>query len=204
MAFSPMKQKMNRVKRLVKAKLYNTMICYLLSLIVSVNWRIVVYRALIGLHALATTSLYWHMMKFLTHNDIPMSVVLTGSMEPGFIRGDAVALYTLFDQKPVDVGDIVVWKMTQKPVPIVHRIIEKRIIGDQIGYITKGDANADSDVQLYDNGLVYIQDKDLMATGDFLTPTLGYQTLYYTESLLYRFYYFYNIVSSAIMGYYAG
>ena len=132
------------------------------------------FRGSIMLFAMASTSVYWNMMKFLSYNEIPMTLVLTGSMEPGFIRGDAVAVYSKFHEQHPRIGDIVVWKMTKKPTPIVHRILEKRVIDGQDAYVTKGDANADFDVGIYDNGRTYLHFDELMATAEFNCPALGY------------------------------
>lgn len=45
-------------------------------------------------------------------------------MEPAFQRGDL--LFLALTNTPLRVGDICVFKVRGKPVPIVHRIIELR------------------------------------------------------------------------------
>ena len=70
--------------------------------------------------------MYWNICKFYFGNDIPITVVLTGSMEPGFQRGDIMGVQSWFDNSRIGVGDIVVWSQSKRPVPIVHRILDKR------------------------------------------------------------------------------
>jgi signal peptidase len=44
-------------------------------------------------------------------------------MEPSFYRGDILVL-TLPEEEPIVVGDIVVFKISGRDIPIVHRVIE--------------------------------------------------------------------------------
>lgn len=50
-------------------------------------------------------------------------VITSGSMEPGFHRGDLLVL-SMPHQDPVDVNDICVFKLPGRDVPIVHRVIK--------------------------------------------------------------------------------
>lgn len=58
-----------------------------------------------------------------TGSESPIVVVLSGSMEPAFHRGDLLFL-TNFREEPVRVGDIVVFKVDGRDIPIVHRVIK--------------------------------------------------------------------------------
>ena len=61
------------------------------------------------------------------HNDSPMVVVLSGSMEPGMYRGDILILY----KRPIiEVGDVIVYKIKTDPIPIVHRIASVQEVPD--------------------------------------------------------------------------
>ncbi len=51
-----------------------------------------------------------------------MVVVLSGSMEPGFYRGDILFLH--MPQRPVETGDVVVFNTDGREIPIVHRVIK--------------------------------------------------------------------------------
>lgn len=47
----------------------------------------------------------------------------SGSMEPAFQRGDLLVL-SLPKNEPIQVNDICVFKLPERPVPIVHRVIK--------------------------------------------------------------------------------
>ena len=49
-------------------------------------------------------------------------VVLSGSMEPAFYRGDILFLY--MGNKPFSAGEVVVFNINGRDIPIVHRIIK--------------------------------------------------------------------------------
>lgn len=56
---------------------------------------------------------------------IPSSLrlcILSGSMEPAFQRGDILFLNNQDD--PIRVGEIVVFKIKDRDIPIVHRVLE--------------------------------------------------------------------------------
>lgn len=47
----------------------------------------------------------------------------SGSMEPAFHRGDLLFL-TNYQEEPVRVGEIVVFKVEGRDIPIVHRVLK--------------------------------------------------------------------------------
>ena len=49
-------------------------------------------------------------------------MVLSGSMEPAFYRGDILFLY--MGKKPFSTGEVVVFNINGRDIPIVHRIIK--------------------------------------------------------------------------------
>ena len=49
--------------------------------------------------------------------------VNSGSMEPAFFRGDLLFL-TNHQEEPIKVGDIVVFKIEGRDIPIVHRVLQ--------------------------------------------------------------------------------
>lgn len=49
-------------------------------------------------------------------------VVLSGSMEPGFYRGDI--LFLNMGNSPIRAGEIVVFSLDGRDIPIVHRVIK--------------------------------------------------------------------------------
>lgn len=48
--------------------------------------------------------------------------LFSGSMEPAFFRGDL--LFLTMDDGPFTVGEIIVFQIDGKPIPIVHRILK--------------------------------------------------------------------------------
>lgn len=47
----------------------------------------------------------------------------SGSMEPAFHRGDLLFL-TNYEQEPIRAGEIVVFKVEGRDIPIVHRVMK--------------------------------------------------------------------------------
>lgn len=58
----------------------------------------------------------------MTDTESPVVVVLSGSMEPAFYRGDL--LFLSMPATQLRVGDITVYKVPGAEIPIVHRVIE--------------------------------------------------------------------------------
>lgn len=81
-----------------------------------------------------------------------LNVVVSGSMEPVFYRGDIVAIEKAnllgiqeFNPKDVKVGDIVVYDAKWFNQPVIHRIINITEINGTTMYVIKGDNNNRSD-----------------------------------------------------------
>merc|ERR1712217_309553 len=66
----------------------------------------------------------WKGLMCVTKSESPVVVVLSGSMEPGFHRGDILFL-TLYDEDPIVPGDVVVFQIDGRDIPIVHRTVLK-------------------------------------------------------------------------------
>ena len=63
----------------------------------------------------------WKTLSVITDSPSPIVVVLSGSMEPAFQRGD---LLFLWNRDPrAEVGEIVVYNVRGKDIPIVHRVV---------------------------------------------------------------------------------
>ena len=72
---------------------------------------------------IAASALFiWRGLGVLTNCDSPIVVVLSGSMEPAYYRGDLLLL-THYDT-PIKVGDVVVYELKDQAIPIVHRAIQ--------------------------------------------------------------------------------
>lgn len=67
----------------------------------------------------------WKGLMVLTGSESPIVVVLSGSMEPAFHRGDLLFLTNYSpDDEPIRVGEIVVFKVDGRDIPIVHRVLK--------------------------------------------------------------------------------
>lgn len=115
-----------------------------------------------------------------------LSVVVSGSMEPAFYRGDIVVkenvnTFGIQEFNPytdVHVGDVVVYDATWYSEPVIHRVIDIQEINGSTYYIIKGDNN---DVQdPYPVSPSQIESK-VITIGDSLLiiPKLGYVTLWF-------------------------
>ena len=81
-----------------------------------------------------------------------LNVVVSGSMEPAFYRGDIVAIQKVdllgiheFNPEDVQVGDIVVYNAEWFDQPVIHRIINITEINGTTMYVIKGDNNERAD-----------------------------------------------------------
>ncbi|MBQ9025371.1 MAG: signal peptidase I [Methanobrevibacter sp.] len=81
-----------------------------------------------------------------------LNVVVSGSMEPVFYRGDIVAIEKAdffglheFNASEVEVGDIVVYNAEWFDQPVIHRIIRIAEINGTTMYVIKGDNNNRTD-----------------------------------------------------------
>ncbi|MFQ6088288.1 MAG: signal peptidase I [Candidatus Methanofastidiosia archaeon] len=70
-------------------------------------------------------------------------VVVSGSMEPVYYRGDVVFIKSV-DPSTLQVGDIIVFENPRDDTPIVHRISEI-IEENRLYFVTKGDNNFSED-----------------------------------------------------------
>ena len=70
--------------------------------------------------------------------DMPVVAVESNSMVPVFYKGDILVLKGV-DKSSYGVGDIVVYSVAGRGIPIVHRIVKLNADGS---YQTKGDANS--------------------------------------------------------------
>ncbi len=113
-----------------------------------------------------------------------LNVVVSGSMEPVFYRGDIVVVEKAdffgiqeFDPNTVQVGDIVVYNAVWYNSPVIHRVINITEINGTILYMIKGDNNDVPDP--YYVKADQIRDR-VVTFGDspVVIPKLGYITIF--------------------------
>jgi signal peptidase len=104
----------------------------------------------------------WKALSLYTDSPSPVVVVLSGSMEPIFHRGDLLVLSNR--KKAVDVGDVVVYNVKGRDIPIVHRVIKQHwtdFKGTEKQFLlTKGDNNPADDIELYARGQTFLDRKE--------------------------------------------
>lgn len=128
----------------------------------------------------------WKALSIVTNSHSPVVVVLSGSMEPAFQRGDILFLWNR--QRQNQVGDIVVYEIKGKLIPIVHRVLREHHNLEKQLLLTKGDNNMVDDLGLYAKKQGYLnQATDLVGTVKAYLPKVGYVTILITENKYARF-----------------
>ncbi|BAO41449.1 Signal peptidase complex catalytic subunit SEC11 [Kluyveromyces marxianus] len=152
------------------------------------NLRLELTRLLSLAYVLSSSFMFWMGLSLFTDCHSPIVVVLSGSMEPAFQRGDILFLWN--KNKVNNVGDVVVYEVSGKSIPIVHRVIKQHqdeSSGEQL-LLTKGDNNHGDDVPLYTRGKYYLnKKKDVVGTVKGYLPQLGYVTIWISENKIAKF-----------------
>ena len=159
---------------------------------------------------LSTAFMLWKSLSVISNSPSPIVVVLSGSMEPAFQRGDLLFLWNRDHQ--AEVGEIVVYNVKDKDIPIVHRVVRSYkpvaaanvgtryvdalrgqglpLTGPQSGtlkapspqLLTKGDNNIADDTELYARGQSYLDRKeDIIGSVRGYVPGVGYVTIMLSE-----------------------
>lgn len=133
---------------------------------------------IVNLALIVTSALViWKSLMLVTGSESPVVVVLSGSMEPGFQRGDI--LFLNLGTKPVRAGEIVVFNVKGRDIPIVHRVIKvhERRNADRIDILTKGDNNYGDDRVLYAKGQQWLNKEHIMGRAVGYLPYVGMVTI---------------------------
>ncbi|XP_044486853.1 signal peptidase complex catalytic subunit SEC11C-like [Mangifera indica] len=141
----------------------------------------------ISLGMIVTSALIiWKGLICITGSESPVVVVLTGSMEPGFKRGDILFLHMSKD--PIRAGEIVVFNVDGKEIPIVHRVIKVHERQDgEVDVLTKGDSNDGDDRLLYAQGQLWLQRNHIMGRAVGFLPYVGWVTIIMTEKPIIKY-----------------
>ena len=113
-----------------------------------------------------------------------LSVVVSGSMEPAFYRGDIVLTEKSdflgireFNVDDVQVGDVVVYNAIWYDQPVIHRIIDIKDIDGTTMYLIKGDNNNAPDPYYVKSS--QITDKVVTINGNLVViPKIGYLSIW--------------------------
>lgn len=123
----------------------------------------------------------WKGLSIASDSPSPIVVVLSGSMEPAFQRGDLLILWNRNLRTETDVGEVVVYNVKGKDIPIVHRVVRKFGSGEHAQLLTKGDNNVADDTELYAQGQDYLERKDIIGSVVGYIPFVGYVTIMLSE-----------------------
>jgi signal peptidase len=138
----------------------------------------------------------WKGLILATGSESPIVVVLSGSMEPGFHRGDILLLH----QRPAPPapGDVVVFSTNGREIPIVHRVVKALALrpagADSDGadggtsgaastgvadaeLLTKGDNNWGDDRSLYPAGQLWLRREHVIGRVVGFVPHIGRATI---------------------------
>lgn len=143
----------------------------------------------------------WKGLIVYTGSESPVVVVLSGSMEPAFYRGDI--LFLTQSDSDFLIGDIVVFKIAGKDIPIVHRVHEIHNIphtttvragagrggsgvvsgrNASVELLTKGDNNQVHDHWgIYNPGQMWLSREDVMGRAVGFLPYCGMVTIWLTD-----------------------
>ncbi|GMH35125.1 hypothetical protein BSKO_02993 [Bryopsis sp. KO-2023] len=132
----------------------------------------------VNLGLIVTSALMiWKSLMLATGSESPVVVVLSGSMEPGFYRGDI--LFLNLGNAPIRTGEIVVFSIEGRDIPIVHRALKvhEKSPGGKIDILTKGDNNFGNDRVLYAPGQQWLHKQHIMGRAIGFFPYVGMVTI---------------------------
>ncbi|KAI0922857.1 Signal peptidase complex catalytic subunit [Taiwanofungus camphoratus] len=152
------------------------------------GFRHVLLQILNFASVLASGLMIWKGLGLVTNTESPIVVVLSGSMEPAFYRGDLLFLTNPPNQR-YNTGDITVYKIPGADIPIVHRVLETHdVVSNRKGLVTasplaqdqllltKGDNNPIDDLELY-QGLEWLERRHIIGKVRGFLPYVGYVTI---------------------------
>ncbi|CAM0137026.1 Signal peptidase complex catalytic subunit [Umbelopsis sp. WA50703] len=142
------------------------------------NGRQLALQVLNIIMVLSSAMMIWKGLALATNSESPIVVVLSGSMEPAFFRGDLLFLHNPVHE-PIKAGDICVFQIAQRDIPIVHRVIkvhDEAKTGKQY-LLTKGDNNNIDDRGLYNARQMWIHKDHIIGKARGHLPYVGIVTI---------------------------
>ena len=170
-----------------------------------------VQDVIIFIGVVGSALMMWNIAKITTNTESPIVVVLTGSMRPAFYRGDLL-LVTHF-KEDLRMGDIIVFKIPNQDIPIVHRAMVLHVHQNQEGeenvqlqlldhvkefltkqpyeqefsLLSKGDDNPVDDRGLYPPQTFWLNRKHIIGKIRGYCPYVGYLTILLNEKPLLKY-----------------
>jgi len=153
---------------------------------------VIIGATIIGLALFGTFGVLG-IMKVALRTDMPMVVVISGSMEPTIYRGDLLFVEGV-DPEDIKVGtiedkqgDIIIYDshgVWDRPTeePIVHRVVGKKVENETIYFLTKGDNNPDTDPP--GPGEKWVPADKVIGRVVSIIPKIGYVRIYLAQGNL--------------------
>lgn len=91
----------------------------------------------------------WRRAVMISGIDTPVAVVVSSSMSPLYDRGDLIFVFRS-DDAHYRPGLIILFRLSDKPHPIVHRIESVSVVNGEWRLVTRGDNNLVNDLALYE------------------------------------------------------
>ncbi|CAH8354532.1 unnamed protein product [Eruca vesicaria subsp. sativa] len=131
----------------------------------------------------------WKGLMCVTGTESPVVVVLSGSMEPGFQRGDI--LFLTMTKDPIRTGEIVVFNIDVSgafiKMLISHLQVHERKTTGEIDVLTKGDNNEVDDIGLYADGQMWLNRHHIMGRAVGFLPYVGWVTIIMSEKPIIKY-----------------
>lgn len=129
----------------------------------------------------STAYMLWKGLGVLMNTESPVVVVLSESMSPAFERGDI--LFLSMSKSPIVSGDIVVFHLKGRDIPIVHRVLKvhEEDGTKKLSILTKGDNNQVHDRGLYNQGQLWLNEQDISGRVKGCLPYVGMITILMNE-----------------------
>ncbi|KAI3759641.1 hypothetical protein L6452_07606 [Arctium lappa] len=155
----------------------------------SINVRQAFEQAITLGMIVSSALIIWKLLMCVTGSESPVVVVLSESMEPAFQRGDI--LFLRMGEDPIRAGEIVVFNIDRREIPIVHRVIKVHERNDtnaiDVDILTKGDNNDQDDRVLYAPGQQWLNRQHIMGRAVGFLPYVGYVTIIMTENPIIKY-----------------
>ena len=150
-----------------------------------------VYRASKNAVSYALVVAICKIYSIIFNNEVPLAVVLTGSMEPAYHRGDIIHLNN--SRRDFYVGDQICFRVNPwDEIPIVHRIIKVINKKGSTQIRSKGDNNNEDDRFLYNKGQNHISSNNIIARVVANVPFLGHMSIFMKEKIIMTIFFAYT------------
>jgi signal peptidase len=143
----------------------------------SIDLRLVTMQAISLGMMVSSVMILWKTLMCITSSESPIVVVLSGSMEPGFQKGDILFLH--MSKAPIRAGEIVVF----------HVEVHERHDTKAVDVVTKGDDNDvdDDEGGIYADDQQWLQQQDVAGRIVGFLPYVGWVTIIMTENPIIKY-----------------